>query len=68
VNVAHKLSSPELPIDEGFPELAEEKKYHSVYDTSREQRIFGIKYRSMEETSKDIIEGATKGLRRTSLN
>lgn len=44
----------ELP--KGFPDIHEAKVYMTTYDTSKEQRILGLEYRSMEETTRDILE------------
>ncbi|KAJ3526557.1 hypothetical protein NMY22_g10117 [Coprinellus aureogranulatus] len=47
-------SGKELP--KGFPDINESKVYMTNYDTSKEKRILGVKYRTMKETTRDILE------------
>ena len=44
-----------LPLPEEIPEAQP-----SVFDNSKQDRIFGLKFRSKLETTKDIIEDAVK--------
>ena len=41
----------------GDPHLLEgERTYRVTYDTSKEERILGIKYRTMADTTRDTLE------------
>ncbi|KAJ3517035.1 hypothetical protein NLJ89_g748 [Agrocybe chaxingu] len=40
----------------GYPEIAQEKVVLATLDKSKEERIFGIKFKTMEETAKDTLE------------
>ncbi|KAI0690651.1 NAD(P)-binding protein [Cerioporus squamosus] len=58
VNVAHRLYS-KLPA--GNTSYDPAKAVHLLnYDTSKERKLFGIKFRTMEETTKDTIEDFVK--------
>jgi len=59
-NTVHPYPLPNHPPPKGIPEL--EKVHNIQYDTAKERRIFGIKFRTMEETSRDTLENfAEKG-------
>ncbi|KAF9529905.1 D-lactaldehyde dehydrogenase [Crepidotus variabilis] len=52
-----KATYPNLP--HGFPEIIDENPeriIHIDFDPSKEQRILGIKYRTLTETTKDTLE------------
>ncbi|KAF8996443.1 hypothetical protein BDQ17DRAFT_1429725 [Cyathus striatus] len=56
VDVANALNpSPPLsdPLPKGFPGL--ERRQLIKFDTSKSERILGMKYRSMEETARDVL-------------
>ncbi|KAF9561492.1 D-lactaldehyde dehydrogenase [Agrocybe pediades] len=59
INAANSLSPNPLPshkLPKGFPEITEgERVIHIAYDTSKEQRILGIKYHTKVETTKDTL-------------
>ena len=57
MDVVKKIGKSGLDVEEGFPELAQEREVLYRYDGSRAEAIYGIRYRTMEETTKDIIEG-----------
>ena len=43
----------ELP--KGEPSLTEGHQYILNYDTNKAEKVFGIKYRSREETARDML-------------
>ena len=45
----------------GDPRLLEgERSYSTTYDTAKEARILGIKFRTMADTTRDTLEDSTK--------
>ncbi|PPQ98104.1 hypothetical protein CVT26_003274 [Gymnopilus dilepis] len=51
---SHKLSP-------GFPEILDgPRNYHITYDKSKEERILGIKFRTILETTRDTLEEFTR--------
>ena len=58
MGVAHRLY-PKLPA--GNTSYDPAKAVHMLsYDTSKERRLFGIKYHTVEETTKDMLEDFVK--------
>ncbi|TFK23744.1 D-lactaldehyde dehydrogenase [Coprinopsis marcescibilis] len=57
LDIANTIQPPPLPshkIATGFPDV---KRVYSIrYDTAKEQEIYGLKYKSKEETTKDILQ------------
>jgi hypothetical protein len=64
VDAANSLPSnplPSHPLYKGDPDVLKgEKKYLISYDTSKERRIFGIKFHTKVETIKDTLEDFAK--------
>jgi hypothetical protein len=64
VDAANSLPSNPLPshaLYKGDPDVLKgEKKYLISYDTSKERRIFGIKFHTKVETTKDTLEDFAK--------
>ncbi|PPQ88279.1 hypothetical protein CVT25_005442 [Psilocybe cyanescens] len=57
--VPSPLPSHKLAI--GFPDILEgERVVHIMYDKAKEERILGIKFRSILETTKDTLENFAK--------
>ncbi|CAA7269673.1 unnamed protein product [Cyclocybe aegerita] len=59
INVANSLTPNPLPSHKfvvGYPEILQEKAILATYDKSKEERILGIKFKTMEETAKDTLE------------
>ena len=58
VDTANELSTNPLEglhgLCIGYPEG--ERIYKVTYDTSKEERILGIKFRTMSETTRDTLE------------
>ncbi|KAJ3506176.1 hypothetical protein NMY22_g17338 [Coprinellus aureogranulatus] len=65
LDIANKIASEvysgkDLP--KGYPDINETKEYKVKYDTSKEQTILGVKYRTKEETTRDtLIDFAKRG-------
>ena len=58
VNVAHRLY-PKLPA--GSTSYDPSKAVHFLsYDTSKEQKLFGIKFHTIEESTKDMLDEFAK--------
>ncbi|KAF8342424.1 D-lactaldehyde dehydrogenase [Amanita rubescens] len=58
IDVANSLSPPAVPgktLAVGNPGAGRMAPYMLDYDTSKEKRIFGLKYKTMEEISKDML-------------
>ncbi len=58
VDVANSLSPPAVPgktLAAGNPGAGRTAPYMLNYDTSKEKRIFGLKYKTMEEISRDML-------------
>ncbi|CAA7262107.1 unnamed protein product [Cyclocybe aegerita] len=64
VETANALQPNPLPsckLSVGFPETLEgERVYHMSYSKAKEERILGIKFRTMEETTRAIFEEFAK--------
>lgn len=61
VNAANAIQPPILPnLPKGNPEGIKGKEYELSYDLSKAERILGIKYRSMEEMMRDVLEDFKK--------
>ena len=58
VNVAHRLY-PKLPA--GSSSYDPSKAVHFLsYDTSKEQKLFGIKFHTIEQSTKDMLDEFAK--------
>lgn len=58
VDVANSLSPPAVPgktLAVGDPGAGRKAPYMLNYDTNKEKRIFGLKYKTMEEISRDML-------------
>jgi nucleoside-diphosphate-sugar epimerase len=57
VNAANTLaqSFPNLNLPRGYPEKAKNTVHLILYDTAKADRILKLKYRSMEETTRDTL-------------
>jgi nucleoside-diphosphate-sugar epimerase len=66
IDVANKLLPSVAPetsysLTKGYPELtASEVVYPIKLDTRKEEQILGVNFRSIEETTKDILVGAVQ--------
>ncbi|KAF9042284.1 hypothetical protein BJ165DRAFT_262532 [Panaeolus papilionaceus] len=62
VDAANSLSPNPLPshkLSKGFPDMlppVEDRVYNITYDKSKEQRILGISFKTIVETTKDTLE------------
>ncbi|PPQ78263.1 hypothetical protein CVT25_011722 [Psilocybe cyanescens] len=61
VDAANSLSPTLLPshnpLPVGYPEMTKEQRtYNLLFDTSKQKRLLDIRFRSLEETTKDIFE------------
>ncbi|CAA7269667.1 unnamed protein product [Cyclocybe aegerita] len=59
INTANNLKPNLLPSHKftlGYPEISREKVILATLDKSKEERIFGIKFKTMEETARDTLE------------
>ncbi|KAJ3517048.1 hypothetical protein NLJ89_g749 [Agrocybe chaxingu] len=59
VNVVNNLTPNPLPSHKltlGYPEILQQNTILASYDKSKEERILGIKFKTMEETARDTLE------------
>ncbi|EFI27543.1 D-lactaldehyde dehydrogenase [Coprinopsis cinerea okayama7 len=54
IDVAHKIQASGRELPKGFPDI--ERIYMLKFDASKGERILGIKYRTKEESWRDILE------------
>jgi hypothetical protein len=58
VDVANSLSPPPIPgkaLAVGIPGAGKTPALKFAYDTSKAERIFGLKYKPMEEVARDML-------------
>lgn len=66
IDIANKLFPSIAPgsvyeLPKGYPELTASAFVHPIkLDTRKEERILGVRFRSMEETTGDILVAALK--------
>jgi len=53
---SHQNPASSRSFPKGYPKIPNEDTFVGMLDTTKEQRILGIKYRTKPETAKDTLE------------
>ena len=60
VDVANKIENPGRKLSAGFPDLDRNTQGILTLSSTKSIELLGIKYRSLEDTTKDMLDDFTR--------